>query len=131
MSQKQMQLECKISPAVFRRFAVFDTLYRQRRWRGPVLFAAIMLFFAAVCLSQVGKLEQAWLVGGILLVVGAGLPCVYFASFFLFPLSAGDDTITYLPVLNFSQSISPASISMFSYGNSSTPYICESILCVL
>lgn len=83
MSQKQMQLECKISPAVFRRFAVFDTLYRQRRWRGPVLFAAIMLFFAAVCLSQVGKLEQAWLVGGILLVVGAGLPCVYFASFFL------------------------------------------------
>ena len=83
MSQKQLQLECRISPAVFRRFAVFDTLYRQRRWRGPVLFAAIMLCFAAVCFSQIGKVDQAWLVGGILLLVGLGLPCVYFLSFFL------------------------------------------------
>ena len=83
MSQKQLQLESRISPEIFRRFAVFDTLYRQRRWRGPMLFAAIMVCFAAVCLSQVGKVEQAWLVGSILLLVGLGLPCVYFISFFL------------------------------------------------
>lgn len=82
MNPKQLRLEAKIGPAVFRRFAVFDTLYRQQRWRAPVLFAAILAVFAGICLSQRGKIEQAGLLGTVLLIIGLGLPCVYFLSFF-------------------------------------------------
>lgn len=39
----------------FRDFAVFDAFHHRKAWLRPAVFAAIMLAFAAVCLSQLGK----------------------------------------------------------------------------
>ena len=76
-------IQCGITPEIFREFAVFDTMRRQKRWRGPALFAAMMTAFACVCFAQRGRHEQAVLIGGVLLAVGLGLPAAYFISFFL------------------------------------------------
>lgn len=76
-------IPCRITTEIFREFAVFDTMRRQKRWRSPALFAAIMTAFACVCFAQQGRREQAPLIGGVLLVVGLGLPAAYFLSFFL------------------------------------------------
>lgn len=73
----------KIDAPVFRRFAVFDTLCRQKRWRSPALFAVIMAVFACVCLSMQGRQRGALLLGVVLLIIGLGLPAAYFLSFFL------------------------------------------------
>lgn len=82
MKQNNLVIQSRIGPEVFREFAVFDTLYRQKRYLRPLLFAAIMGAFAAVCFSQRGQREQAALLGGVLLAVGLGLPLVYFLTFF-------------------------------------------------
>ena len=42
----------------------------------------IMLAFAAVCLSQLGKRPGAGLLAAVLAIVGIGLPVSYFYSFF-------------------------------------------------
>ena len=42
----------------FRDFAVFDAFHHRKAWLRPAVFAAIMLAFAAVCLSQLGKALQ-------------------------------------------------------------------------
>lgn len=82
MKQNALVIQSRIGPEVFRDFAVFDTLYRQKRYLRPLAFAAIMAGFAAVCFSQRGQREQAALLGGVLLAVGLGLPLVYFLTFF-------------------------------------------------
>lgn len=66
----------------FRDFRVFDVFRHQKAWKRPLLFALILLAFAAVCLTQVGKREGAALLAGVLAVVGLGLPAVYFGTFF-------------------------------------------------
>ena len=76
-----MRVEARITPKVFREFALFDTFRRQRRYRAPLLFALILLAFAAVCFSQMGKLGGAALLGGVLAGVGVALPLVYIASY--------------------------------------------------
>lgn len=73
----------KIDAPVFRRFAIFDTLYRQKRWRSPALFAFIMAVSACVCLSMQDRQKGALLLGIVLLIIGLGLPAAYFLSFFL------------------------------------------------
>ena len=45
----------------FRDFAVFDAFHHRKAWLRPAVFAAIMLAFAAVCLSQLGKRPGAGL----------------------------------------------------------------------
>lgn len=82
MKQNTLVIQSRISPEVFREFAVFDTICRQKRFLRPLVFAAIMAAFAAVCFSQRGQRPQAALLGGVLLAVGLGLPLVYFATFF-------------------------------------------------
>ena len=39
----------------FHDFAVFDAFHHRKAWLRPAIFSAIMLAFAAVCLSQLGK----------------------------------------------------------------------------
>ena len=39
----------------FRNFAVFDVFRHNKAWVRPAVFAAIMLAFSGVCLSQIGK----------------------------------------------------------------------------
>lgn len=67
----------------FRSFAWFDAFSRQKRWRSPALFAAILLAFAAVCFLMQGRAEQAALLGGVLTAVGVILPLGYFLQFYV------------------------------------------------
>lgn len=83
MKSGPLALEARITPQVFREFAFFDTFRRQRRWKGPALFALIMGGFAAVCFALRGSREQAVFIGVVLLVVGLGLPAAYVLSFYL------------------------------------------------
>lgn len=81
MKQNALVIQSRITPEVFREFAVFDTMYRQKRFLRPLVFTVIMAGFAAVCFSQRGQRPQAALLGGVLLAVGLGLPLVYFFTF--------------------------------------------------
>lgn len=81
MEQKTLLIQSKITPQVFREFALFDTMYRQKRYRSLLLFAAILAVFACVCFTQQGRNEQAILLGAVLLVVGLGLPTAYILFF--------------------------------------------------
>lgn len=83
MKSGPLILEARVTPEVFREFAFFDTFRRQKRWKGPVLFALIMGGFAAVCFALRESREQAVFIGTVLLVVGLGLPAAYVLSFFL------------------------------------------------
>lgn len=78
---EQYRVEAKITPEVFREFALFDTLRRQKRYKGPALFALIMAGFAALCFTQIGRRDSAALLGGVLLAVGVALPAVYIVTF--------------------------------------------------
>lgn len=71
-----------IDKRTFSRFAVYDTLGRQKRWRSPLLFALIMSAFALVCFLGFREREGARLLGGVLLGVGLILPLVWFGMFF-------------------------------------------------
>lgn len=81
MEQNTLLIQAKITPEGFREFALFDTMYRQKRYRSPLLFAAILAVFACICFSQQGRHEQAVLLGGVLLAVGLGLPLAYILIF--------------------------------------------------
>ena len=76
-----MTIEVNLSGAEFRRFTIFDLLRRRKQWRGPVLFDVILGASAAVCFTR-PQAQGAMLLGNVLLAVGLGLPCVYFAYFF-------------------------------------------------
>lgn len=76
-----MTIEVELSGEEFRRFTIFDLLRRRKQWRGPVLFALILGLSAALCFAK-SDARGAVLLGNVLLVVGLGLPCVYFSYFF-------------------------------------------------
>lgn len=76
-----MTIDVELSGREFRQFTVFDVLKRRKQWRGPVIFAAILGASAFVCLSVPSK-PGAVLLGNVLLAIGLGIPCVYFATFF-------------------------------------------------
>lgn len=76
-----MTIDVELSGREFRTFTVFDTLKRRKLWRGPVIFAAILGASSFVCFSAAPR-QGALLLGNILLTIGLGLPCIYFAFFF-------------------------------------------------
>lgn len=82
MQKETITIPVKIDAKAFRRFAAFDTLYRQKRLKLPLIFAAIMLAFSVVCFMLNNGSNQAYLLGGVLLAVGLGLPAVYFGVYF-------------------------------------------------
>lgn len=71
----------KLTARSFRDFAIFDTLARQRKWVMPVVFCLLLSFFAGVCYAMRDRGRGAMALVAVLLVVGIGLPVVYFASF--------------------------------------------------
>lgn len=71
-----------IDEKIFRKFAVFDTIYRQRRWLSLAAFPVIMLVFACVCFAARSFNAQAGMLGWVLLTVGIGIPAVYLRMFF-------------------------------------------------
>lgn len=80
MKRTEYTIPVKLDARTFRRFSLFDALKLRKRWVRPVLFALILVAFAVVALLS-GK-EQAGMIAAVLLVVGLGLPLVYFGSFF-------------------------------------------------
>ncbi len=81
VEERNMRVEARITPKVFREFALFDTFRRQKRYRAPLLFMLILLAFAAVCFTQISRLESAGLLGGVLAGIAVALPAVYVFSY--------------------------------------------------
>lgn len=67
---------------VFRHFTMFDILKRRRQWRSPVTFALIMGVCSLFCFLM-HQIQGAVFLGVVLLVVGLGMPVVYFSTFFV------------------------------------------------
>lgn len=80
MKRTEYTIPVKLDKKTFKRFSRFDTLRLRKKWVRPVVFALILVAFAVVALLT-GK-EQAGLIAAVLLVVGLGLPLVYFGTFF-------------------------------------------------
>lgn len=81
MERQTLIIPSKIDAGTFRRFALFDTFVRQKRWRRPALFAGILCASAAVCILMREGREGAVLLGTVLLAVGLGLPAFYVLNF--------------------------------------------------
>ena len=79
MNRTEYTIPVRLDARTFRRFSCFDTLKLRKRWVWPVVFALILIAFAVVALAS-GR-EQAGMIAAVLLVVGLGLPLVYFGSF--------------------------------------------------
>lgn len=76
-----MKMNVFLDEKVFRSFTVFDILGRRKYWKSPVIFASIMTFSALVCFLM-HKVDGAVLLGTVLLVIGLGMPVIYFTTFF-------------------------------------------------
>lgn len=76
-----MKIEVMLTDALFRRFTLFDILKRRKMWRSPVIFASILGSCAIICFIM-HHVEGAVMLGSVLLLVGLGMPLVYFATFF-------------------------------------------------
>ena len=77
-----METKVILDSPTFRDFTVFDVLSRRKAWKSPVIFASIMTLSAIICFIM-HKVDGAVLLGSVLLVVGLGMPVVYFLSFFM------------------------------------------------
>ena len=77
-----LSISVEMDAGSFHKFAAFDLLRHKKAWYRPLLFTAILLVFAGICLSQVGQREGAALLTVVLAVVALGLPAVWFWSFF-------------------------------------------------
>ncbi len=80
MKRTEYTIPVKLDAKTFRRFSYFDTLRLRKRWVRPVVFALILIAFAVVALLS--RREQSGMIAAVLLVVGLGLPLVYFGTFF-------------------------------------------------
>ncbi len=76
-----MTIAVKLNEQHYRQFLIFNILKRLKLYRSPVIFASILTFSAIICFVMY-QVEGAVLLGTVLLVVGLGVPVVYFASFF-------------------------------------------------
>lgn len=76
-----MKIEVMLTEKIFRRFTSFDILKRRKMWRSPATFAGILSACAIICYLM-HHVDGAVLLGTVLLVVGLGMPCVYFVSFY-------------------------------------------------
>ncbi len=62
-----------------RRFALYDAFIYKKGWRAPTIFGVIMLAFGIVAVFS-GK-SQAYLLGGLLMLIALGMPAAYFFTF--------------------------------------------------
>lgn len=80
--QQSMKIDVMMDENLFRDFVMFDHFKYRKIWKKPLLFAAIFTVFSLLCFAMRGMREQAELLGVVLLVIGLGLPLVYFGMFF-------------------------------------------------
>lgn len=76
-----MTINCTISEKIFKNFTIFNILKRQKLYRSPVIFASILTVSAIICFIM-HHIDGAILLGSVLLIVGLGVPAVYFITFF-------------------------------------------------
>ena len=76
-----MIIDSYLSESVFRNFTIFDILKRRKSYRSPLIFASILSVSALICFIM-NKIDGAVLLGSVLLIVGLGMPLVYFTTFF-------------------------------------------------
>lgn len=69
----------RLDEKTFRKFARFDMFARRKKWVRPAVFSLILIAFAFAALLL--RKEQSGLIAAVLLVVGIGLPIVYFGTF--------------------------------------------------
>lgn len=81
-ADQAIHIPVTLDKATFKRFATFDTFRRQQRWRTPVWFMVILLGFSVYLFFQTDKPQSA-LIATVLLLIGLGLPVIYFSSFYL------------------------------------------------
>lgn len=82
MGKKELLLPVRITPPAFQEFAVYDAMHRQKRWRGPLLFALALIALSIFCYTMtVGWSWGRW-AGTALLALGLGFPAAYFVNFF-------------------------------------------------
>lgn len=81
--ETSITIPCRVGPTMFRDFAMFDTLVRQKRLRSPILFFCIMGFFALICYIFRAHADQAVLMGNVLLGIGVVIPAGYLLNFYL------------------------------------------------
>lgn len=79
--KEPITIHVSLDAKTFRDFAMFDTFRYHRRWVSPAIFAVILFAFSMLCFAMRGTRPQAALIGVVLLVVGLGLPLVYFIMF--------------------------------------------------
>ena len=79
MKSNAVTVRVRLEESMFRKFALFDTFVLGKRWKLPTYFALILVGFSLVCLFS-GK-DESWLVGGLLMLIGLGMPAVYVFTF--------------------------------------------------
>lgn len=82
MKTESITIPVRLDAATFRKFATFDTMKRQKRWKSPAIFAGILMAFAIVCFAMNSRADQAVFIGSVLTIIALGLPGVWFGMFF-------------------------------------------------
>lgn len=78
-----ISISSRITSKIFREFAVFDTLIRQKRIKSPAFFSGAFLIFSFICFLMRNRAESAMFLGGVLLGIAIVFPGVWLGSFFL------------------------------------------------
>ncbi|WP_320121898.1 YcxB family protein [uncultured Sphaerochaeta sp.] len=76
-----MTIAVRLSESNFRHFLTFNILKRLKLYKSPVIFASIMSVSAFISFLM-HHVEGAVMLGSVLLLVGLGVPVVYFVNFF-------------------------------------------------
>lgn len=77
--RQEYTIPVKLDARTFRRFGSFDMLRLRKKWVRPAVFALILIAFAVLALLT--RKQEAGMIAAVLLVVGLGLPLVYFGTF--------------------------------------------------
>ena len=78
-NRTEITIPVKLDEKTFKRFARFDMFALRKKWVRPVVFALILILFAFAALLI--RKEQSGMIAAVLLVIGLGLPLVYFGTF--------------------------------------------------
>lgn len=128
MEHKDISVQARITPEVFREFAVYDTLYRKKRYRRPLAFALILGAFALACFLLRRRADQAVFMGVILLIVGLGLPAVYILSFLYSVGSKAKQLKLKSAPVAYTVTLSPAGVTVTD-GKQKAEYPWEAVIC--
>lgn len=80
MTKKKITIRVKMDGRTFRRFAMYDTFVKRKRWHSPAIFGSIMCAAAVVCFIM-NHVDGAVMLGTVLSIIGLGMPAVYVGTF--------------------------------------------------